>query len=190
MSNQFDRALRHILKVECPPDKDCRTDDPADPGGRTAYGITQRTYDKWLVKVGLSKADVWNITMDEVRAIYLDKYWTSTHAAEMPDDVALVFFDIAVNSGPKSAGLVLQRALRVFAADIVVDGIVGTKTLQAVEERRGLDTRIANEMLWQRLEQYRLILENMNRRGDIDAAAKWGPVWLWRVIQLRKEINA
>lgn len=186
----FDRAFQHILKQECPSaPASCKTDDPTDPGGRTAYGVTQTSYDKWRQQQNLSKQDVWNIDMHEVRAVYADKYWVGSGASKMTPDVALVYFDVVVNSGPEAAGLVLQHALRQFGAYLVVDGMAGPKTLQALADRREHDEDIAQEMLWQRLTQYKNLVRGYYKSGRLETASKWSWIWMARLGRLREALR-
>jgi lysozyme family protein len=121
----FETALAFVLKRE-----GGRVDDPHDRGGRTNQGVTQKVYDAYRAKQGLSEADVWDITPDEVAAIYRTGYWDAVHgdtlAAASPD-IALCVFDCAVNSGPGRAIKQLQTALGVTA-----DGQFGSKTEEAL----------------------------------------------------------
>ena len=45
-------------------------DHPADPGGRTNKGVTQKVYNASRARLGLAPQDVKNITDAEVHAIY------------------------------------------------------------------------------------------------------------------------
>ena len=84
-------------------------DDPHDPGGRTAYGITQKTYDAWRTRHGLPVRDVWLITESEKQSIYKTEYWDTIGGDRLPQGVAMVAFDLAVNSG-------VSRALKALSA--------------------------------------------------------------------------
>jgi lysozyme family protein len=99
---------------------------PLDRGGATHYGITQKTYDAWRRTTGKPLQDVALISDLEVKAIYWSDYWTPCHCSELPEDLACVVFDMAVNSGPWNAKLTLQRALMVRA-----DGVIGPMTVKA-----------------------------------------------------------
>ncbi|MFZ5509356.1 MAG: glycoside hydrolase family 108 protein [Pseudomonadota bacterium] len=50
-------------------------DHPADPGGRTNKGVTQKVYDRWRARQGLAPRDVKFIDEAEVHAIYETDYW-------------------------------------------------------------------------------------------------------------------
>jgi lysozyme family protein len=103
-----------------------KVDDPTDPGGRTAYGITQSTYNDYLAEKGLS-GDVFDITQEEVLTIYRDRYWKPIHGDRLKPELAIVLFDTAVNFGVKGATEFLQDALR-----ITQDGQWGAQTDSAV----------------------------------------------------------
>src|SRR5690625_6246703 len=66
----FEAALPTILRHE-----GGYVDHPQDPGGATNYGITQTTYDGWRGVPRVASRPVRLITQEEVRAIYLERYW-------------------------------------------------------------------------------------------------------------------
>lgn len=101
---EFLLCLDQTLEFEGIPGK---VDDPDDPGGRTAYGITQKTYDRYL-KPQPSK-DVWDITIEEVRSIYYRDYWLRVGASFRFWPIPLLLFDAAVNHG-------VTRAIKFLAA--------------------------------------------------------------------------
>ncbi len=69
-----------------------------DPGGPTKYGIATN-YNKEALKV-LGVMDIKNLTMDQARQIYYDKYWLASHANTIPDKrLAYIHLDTAVNEG-------------------------------------------------------------------------------------------
>lgn len=135
----FDEAVEHTLERE-----GVFSDDPADLGGATKYGITEataRAYGYEGPMQGLPKAVA-------VR-IYKSQYWDALRL----DDVAAVsealaekLFDMAVNVGVGRAAKWLQCGLNVLNreealyADLSVDGDVEAITLgalQALEHVRG-----------------------------------------------------
>lgn len=104
----------------------------ADRGGATNYGITQQTLAEYRGHP-VSVDDVRNLTEDEARRIYADRYITRpgfdriTHPALMG-----LVVDCAVNHGPDRSARWLQQA-----AGVVVDGAVGPVTLAAVNGASG-----------------------------------------------------
>lgn len=101
-------------------------DDPRDPGGRTAEGITQREYDVYRAKLGLPKRDVWKIEEAEIRYLY-KTYWDRVRGDELPGGIDFVVADTSLNSGPSQSGRFLQRSLRMNN----VDGEIGPATVSA-----------------------------------------------------------
>lgn len=102
-------------------------DDPADSGGRTSRGITQREYTAYCKLHHISaNADVWKAPDPIVDMIYDDEYW-KPYCPSLPAGVDYLFFDFNVNAGPHRAIITLQQAVNVDA-----DGRVGPITRLAV----------------------------------------------------------
>lgn len=119
----FEAALDHVLRYE-----GGEVHDPADPGGHTNYGITQRTLDgqRWKhPNMGLPKS-VSDLDSEHVRFIYHVGYWDVCKCSQLPAAVAILTFDAAVNQGTRDAALFLQRA-----AGATEDGKIGPLTIQA-----------------------------------------------------------
>lgn len=83
----FDRAVRFVLERE-----GGYVDHPADRGGKTIYGISERSHpDAWADGPP---------TLQEAVAIYKEEYWNKIAGIEdMSQASALIVFDLAVNSG-------------------------------------------------------------------------------------------
>ncbi|WP_258051950.1 glycoside hydrolase family 108 protein [Mesorhizobium sp. INR15] len=114
---------------------------PADPGGPTMKGVTQRVYDGYRKGKGMDPRPVKGITTDEINAIYDRQYWDAVQADALPDGVDYVLFDGAVNSGPGRSIMWLQQALRpVYTARI--DGVLGVGTLAALKAINNNDALI------------------------------------------------
>lgn len=118
------------------------TNDPTDPGGRTQYGISERSHpEAW--KDG-------KVTNEEARAIYRRKYILYPGFDTIPSTHARLqtqLVDFGAHSGPSQAVLKLQGILGVEP-----DGILGPVTLQAV---KNADPRLLNNQLV--IERLRLI---------------------------------
>ena len=123
----FERALTMILKHE-----GGYSDHPADRGGPTKQGVTQRVYDTWRMTSGKPARSVRDIDGSEVAAIYLQNYWRPAKCDLLPDDLALVHFDSAVNHGVKRAIKFLQ-----LATGANPDGSFGPATQDAVTTTMG-----------------------------------------------------
>lgn len=105
----FSRCLSVTLSLE-----GGYVDDPADPGGATNRGITQRTYDAWRTHERLPTRDVQQISDGDVTAIYYGEYWRAAQCEGMDVPIALCLFDAAVNVGVLTA----RRFLTDAGADI------------------------------------------------------------------------
>jgi len=109
----FERACQFIFDVE-----GGYTDDPSDPGGETAYGISKRSY---------PNEDIPRLSRQRASEIYQKDYWTPCRCDLLPSGLDLLVFDCAVNQGTRKAILLLQAA-----AKTTEDGVIGPATMNAV----------------------------------------------------------
>lgn len=120
--DRFEKFLDYIFEVE-----GGFTDDENDRGGTTNFGITEEEAREF----GYA-GDMRNLTKDFAKNIYLKKYYLGNKLDKVINNkVALSIFDWAVNSGRrgiKKAQIVANK----FGANLIVDGIVGNKTLEAI----------------------------------------------------------
>lgn len=107
-------------------------DHPADRGGPTKFGITQRTLSRWRGRAA-SIAEVRELTEADAREIYRADYVRRPGFADI-QDAALrgLLVDYGVHSGPRTAAMSLQMAL-----GVAVDGAIGPQTLGALRGQRG-----------------------------------------------------
>jgi lysozyme family protein len=130
----FDKAFQTLLDHE-----GGFSDNAADPGGKTRYGITEA-----VARESGYQGDMRELPLDVAQAIYRNQYWDAVRADELPKAIRYAVFDAAVNSGPGQSVRWLQRALGV--AD---DGRIGAVTLNAAKEANPEALRLA--ILAQRL---------------------------------------
>ena len=120
--DRFNKFLDYIFEVE-----GGFTDDKNDRGGKTKYGIIEEEARKF----GYA-GDMRDLTKDFAKNIYLKKYYLGNKLDKVINDkVALSIFDWAVNSGGrgiKKAQIVANK----FGANLIIDGIIGNKTLEAI----------------------------------------------------------
>lgn len=107
---------------------------PKDPGGATNRGVTQRVYDNYRGRRGLSRRSVRAIEADEIAEIYKRQYWDAVKADDLPAGVDYAVFDYAVNSGPARAIPDLQREI-----GAQVDKIIGEETLRLTHAQDPFD---------------------------------------------------
>jgi lysozyme family protein len=100
---------------------------PADPGGRTNLGVTQRVWEEWVGRESNEK-EMRALTPEMVEPLYKRKFWDACKCDELPTGVDYLVFDFAVNAGPGRSAKILQTAVGVPA-----DGGIGPITLAAVK---------------------------------------------------------
>jgi len=130
------------------------TDLPADPGGATNFGITQRELSRVYQKLHLP-ADVRSLTLDDAKKYYRIEWWEPFHYDAINSiAVGAKIFDMAVNMGAHQAHELVQRALNDLGYRLKVDGLLGGKTLGAINDciNRRMDddlmADIINEQKW------------------------------------------
>jgi len=112
----FDYAVEKVMEIE-----GGYVNDPTDPGGETKFGISKRTF---------PQEDIFNLTRDRARELYLHHYWLPGKCAQLPKRLRLIYFDMCVLHSQFTAVKVLQRALNGAGISTVVDGILGEATLK------------------------------------------------------------
>jgi len=169
MKSEFDRAFPVVLVHE-----GGYVNHPKDPGGATMKGVTQRVYDGYRDRLGVSRQPVRQITNAELHTIYRKQYWDAIRGDEMPAGVGYVVYDGAVNSGPSQSIKWLQRALGVRA-----DGAIGSVTLAALEAHGDPDLLISS-----------ICDQRMKFLRALDTFNTFGRGWTRRVADVRKRGQA
>lgn len=130
----FDDAFDKLLGHE-----GSYVDHPADPGGKTNWGITER-----VARANGYTGHMRDLPVTDAKRIYRAQYWDAIRADEMPPALRYAVFDAAVNSGPAQALRWLQRA-----TGAVDDGRIGPQTLTLA--RAAPPDAVLRRMLSQRL---------------------------------------
>lgn len=94
MKQNYEFCIKEVLKSE-----GGYTNDPADSGGETNFGITQRE----------TSIPVKTMTLAQAKAIYKKKYWDAVDGDNLPSGIDYSVFDYGVNSG-------VSRAKKVYNA--------------------------------------------------------------------------
>ena len=162
MIANFDDAFALMLRHE-----GGYVNNPLDPGGRTNLGVTQKAWEAY-VEHAVDEADMRALTPDVVKPFYKAKYWDKVRGDELPDGVDYAVFDLAVNSGVGRASKLLQSAVGVPA-----DGMVGAKTLAAVNACNAAD--LAKDICDMRL----------NFLKSLSTFATFGKGWERRVVEVK-----
>ncbi len=123
-STAFQSALPFILSWE-----GGYVNNPADRGGATNKGVTQKVYDDWRKGQGKAARDVRQLEDSEVQAIYESGYWLPPRCNLLGTPLDLAQFDTAVNMGVGRAVQFLQRAVGAG-----VDGNFGPGTQKCVAD--------------------------------------------------------
>jgi len=154
--SDFEKALPIILGVEGD-----YSDDKADPGGKTRYGITEAE-----ARGHGYTGEMSELPLFLAQDIYRQSYWDACRCDEMPWPLNLYVFDAAVNQGPGTAIKMLQQCL-----DITPDGKVGPITIAKTKPR--------NKWRESRFMACRAMRYQGTRNYD-----KFGMGWLTRLFQV------
>jgi putative secretion activating protein len=122
--DRFERIFDYLLKVE-----GGYTNDKNDKGGETTWGITKEEARDFGYK-----GDMRDMPLSIARDIYDKKYYHKNGLDILKSDkIALSVCDFIVNSGAWGAKKA-QAALNELGFDLRVDGILGEKSLAALNE--------------------------------------------------------
>lgn len=144
------------------------SNNPKDPGGETMWGITAA-----VARAHGYKGQMRALPQAVAQAIYRKDYWDAVQADKLPAAVRYPVFDAAVNSGVRQATLWLQ-----FALGVVLDGVIGPRTLAAAQAADG--AALASAMLGARLK----FMTNLSTWPT------FGKGWARRIAALLAEVAA
>ena len=173
------------------------TDDPADRGGITKYGVSlaflkdiaedgqdsRDTLDRMGIRLPITREVIKSLTCEQAASLFKWQFWDRLHCDDLPPRLALLLYDAAVNHGPSRAVRLAQQAYNAIspAHKLAVDGILGPLTRAALARA---DTPEAHEaMLAMRWEFYKGI---MNRDPS---QRRFHDGWRNRVNNLRAYIR-
>ncbi|USD31171.1 peptidoglycan-binding protein (plasmid) [Pseudoalteromonas sp. SCSIO 43201] len=161
----FESAFRLLLEFE-----GGFVDDPDDSGGKTKYGISQNAY---------PNLDIAALTKAQAKEIYQRDYFEACKAHLMPEKMAVLVFDTAVNMGVRSAIKLLQQAIKTD-----VDGIIGPNTLRALKQaNRVQGDNLFIEYQSLRAKQYAEIIARRPSNG------KYAKGWFRRQFKLQQYLS-
>ena len=162
MADNFKKALKIVFRHE-----GFFSDHPRDPGGKTQFGITLKTFRNLYPAGDFSKLD-----REWAARIYRDHYWVPCRCHDLPAGIDLAVFDCAVNQGQPTARRILQKA-----AGVKADGIIGPKTLAAV---RADPDAVLTDFMARRAVRY----------GNLWNFITFGLGWMRRLLDVHKEAMA
>ena len=126
----FERAFRKTLENE---GGFLLHEVPGDKGGQTYAGIARKFHPDWsgwkLIDQGITE----DVTLTQlVRGFYRQKFWNLIKGDEIEDQsIAEAFYDTVVNMGI----VVGTKAVQSLVGE-VQDGVVGPRTLRAINSQR------------------------------------------------------
>jgi lysozyme family protein len=115
--SKFQRALEVVLAYE-----GGYTNDPDDPGGKTAFGIAQ-AYNPTVNVANLTEADAID---------YYYHKWQEWQLEDLTTNVAAELFEQAVHFGPSQAWTNAQLACCLMGVTVKIDGRLGPITRHAL----------------------------------------------------------
>lgn len=154
MKRNFDKVIAHTKKWEGGLSRDandtaskgaCPTAFKGKKGWHTNAGIT---YTTWKGKFGTGNdARFFAMSAEDWLAFYMKYYNAVKGDSVVSDSISFLLTQIAWGSGIGSgqAGKTAQKALNRLGAKLVVDGVIGAKTIEAIngaDERKLFDLMI------------------------------------------------
>lgn len=103
------------------------TNDPADSGGPTKWGITMPVLSAYLGR-NVSARDIQMLTREMASSIYRQRFVLPF--AKLPDPVRVNVIDMGVNAGTKRATILLQQTVGAQP-----DGLLGPETYRLAAAR-------------------------------------------------------
>ena len=153
-----------------------KTDDPRDRGGRTNFGVTQGTYNRWRDSKNLPRQDVFKITKDEAMQLYKKNFWGIIGGDKLPQKTAMALMSFALTDGPEDSVRLVQRMLK-----IPVTGYMGPATLARINKlvKKYGDEGFANKVLNRQIIRYK----------NDEQAHIYGRGWVNRANKVRTRIS-
>jgi lysozyme family protein len=111
----FDQAFEQLIGHE-----GGFSDNPADPGGATMYGVTER-----VARARGFAGDMRQLPLSFAKQVAKADYWDKFQCDQYDPAIGFAVFDCAYNGGKPAHWL--QEA-----AGVTVDGIIGAKTIAAL----------------------------------------------------------
>lgn len=120
----FDEAVEKVIQLE-----GGYVDHPADAGGPTKYGITERLARKYGYE-----GDMRDLSISEAKEIYRVAFWEKYDLNEIDHSgLAGRIFSFGINAGMKRVIRKLQEGYNLLTnSSISEDGLIGPETLKAI----------------------------------------------------------
>ena len=133
MPDSFEKSFKMVIEHE-----GHYSNDPADRGGATCWGITHSEINKFLGHTATID-EVKNFPINSAKQIYKEKYWNAMKLDMIKSEIMrLLLFDQGVNRGCGTAIISIEKVL-----GIAVNGIMDEQTIHSINHRNpiklGLD---------------------------------------------------
>jgi len=122
-SSQYDEKFLAAINIVLT-EEGGYSNNPKDPGGETKYGISKRSY---------PNVNIAALTIDGAKSLYYRDFWQSEPYQKINNtELATKLFSLGVNMGHTMAFTLIQRALRAVGTQVDEDGVLGDKTITAI----------------------------------------------------------
>lgn len=158
---------------------------PADRGGPTNYGITQKTLSLYMGRAAMI-ADVEDLSPDLAAEIYRQNYFFKPAINTLPEAIQPFIFDSAVNHGPRRAIKFVQYVVNDagYSPRLDDDGAMGPNTRRGAEWAQDTMGDVFQLALFEeRKNFYRIIVAN-NPSQEVFFKG-----WINRVKEFEKEFE-
>lgn len=136
-------------------------DDPVDAGGATNKGITLTTFAAYAEEdLGIKPTleNLKSLSNEQASIIYKKRYWDKIKANEIENgSIAYMLYDFNVNAG-NNAIKSLQSVLVDLSKDVDIDGIMGKKTIDAINNTNAKE--LFDKFKQKRLDFYQSLVDN------------------------------
>ncbi len=141
-NNFFNRLVEKLIVLE-----GGYVNNHADAGGETKYGISKRSY---------PNVDIKNLSTQQAADIYYDDFWVKNNLDRIEDyDLAWAIFKAVVVTNSFRVISILQAENNAInLKQLAIDGKLGVKTLEAINELSPKWAGILKNLFEYRLSQY------------------------------------
>jgi len=147
-SERFERFLEHLW-----PREGGFTNRRQD--GKTNHGVRENILDTYQDERGGVGPDggrvkIEDLTQDQAGMVYKNEFYDGGRLGEVKDEkIAEHIFDMRVNHGGPNAGILVQEAINqtMPEANLKVDGVIGSKTIDAINQATPEQLDALNEKL-------------------------------------------
>lgn len=127
-------AIDAVLREEDAKLSGVTTNVPGDNGGRTRWGIAERSHPE-LTSTGFFDSMDRTTSLVVAERVYEQAYAAPLKIALIPDQqLANAILSFGVNAGVHTAATTLQQAACLYGVHVECDGVIGPSTLSAVEQ--------------------------------------------------------